>query len=306
MNRYAIFVDAGYLLTQTAKVLSGSPKGKRADVYIKDPKGLVAMICAKTAAVFPKKELLRVYWCDGALGTLSPEQRALALLDDVQLRAGIVNGAGVQKGVDSKILTDMIELSQNKAITEALLVTGDGDLAAGIEMAQKHGVRVAVLGIEDTTKHIVHSQSFEITSLADRVIRIGAPDLQAFIQYTPPAAPAAAPAAVPAGAAAAPAAPAAGKGAVPAAPAAAGSAPALPLDAAKRAAIKQAVTAFIAGARPPLTAAACLEGPRIEAKVDGMLMYAVGQSVGNDGKLDFTLAAAVRSEFKAQLRAAKA
>jgi len=120
---------------------------------------------------------------------LSPQQRAIAELPDVHFRSGIVNAAGQQRGVDSLIVTDLIELASNGAISDAALVTGDGDFAIGIEMAQKKGVRIAVIGVEDTELGVSHRQSFEITSRADRVARLNVYDLSAVMRYVPPAVP---------------------------------------------------------------------------------------------------------------------
>ena len=107
----------------------------------------------------------------------------------MHFRSGIVNAAGQQRGVDSLIVTDLIELASNGAISDAALVTGDGDFAIGIEMAQKKGVRIAVIGVEDTELGVSHRQSFEITSRADRVARLNVYDLSAVMRYVPPAAP---------------------------------------------------------------------------------------------------------------------
>ena len=82
------------------------------------------------------KELLRVYWYDGVMaGGLTPQQRAISELPDVNFRGGLVNSKGQQKGVDSLIVMDLFELASNRAVTDAALVTGDSDLAIGIDLA---------------------------------------------------------------------------------------------------------------------------------------------------------------------------
>ncbi|OCW56834.1 hypothetical protein AWJ14_17855 [Hoeflea olei] len=75
------------------------------------------------------------------------DQARLAALDDVKLRLGFVNSQGQQKGVDSLIVTDLIELARLKSISDALLLAGDEDLRIGVQIAQNHGVRVHLLGI---------------------------------------------------------------------------------------------------------------------------------------------------------------
>ena len=93
--------------------------------------------------------LLRIYWYDGsASGRLSLDQSALAKSDDIKLRLGQINSAGQQKGVDSLIVTDLIELACNRAVSDVLLVSGDEDVRIGVLIAQSFGVRAHLLGIE--------------------------------------------------------------------------------------------------------------------------------------------------------------
>ncbi len=125
------------------------------------------------------------------------QQKSIISLPDVLFRAGTVNSSGQQKGVDSLIVTDLIELGSNGAICDATLVTGDGDLAVGIELAQRKGVRVAVIGLEDLSVGVSHSQNFEITSRADRIGRWGGVDIRHFMRYIAPVAPSATPQPVP-------------------------------------------------------------------------------------------------------------
>jgi len=98
---------------------------------------------------FLSHSLLRVYWYDGALALRpTPEQEQLAHLDDVKVRLGFINSAGQQKGVDSLIVTDLIELARLGAICDAVLLSGDEDVRVGVQIAQSYGVRIHLLGIE--------------------------------------------------------------------------------------------------------------------------------------------------------------
>ncbi|MDO4637442.1 MAG: NYN domain-containing protein [Lautropia sp.] len=189
MDRFVVMVDAGYLLHQSAEIVSERASTKRHHLEVMNPAALVNLLLEKTrtALGLTSRELLRVYWYDGVMASgLSPQQRAIAELPDVHFRSGIVNAAGQQRGVDSLIVTDLIELASNSAISDAALVTGDGDFAIGIEMAQKKGVRIAVIGVEDVELGVSHRQSFEITSRADRVARLNVYDLSAVMRYAPP------------------------------------------------------------------------------------------------------------------------
>ena len=93
--------------------------------------------------------LLRIYWYDGArYSGASAEQQRLADHDDVKVRLGVINFAGQQKGVDSLIVTDLIELARNHAVSDAVLLSGDEDVRVGVQLAQSFGVRVHLIGIE--------------------------------------------------------------------------------------------------------------------------------------------------------------
>jgi hypothetical protein len=75
---------------------------------------------------------------------------ALADADWVKLRLGVVNFFGQQKGVDSLIVTDLVELARNQAISDAVLLSGDEDVRIGVQIAQSFGVRVHLIGIGST------------------------------------------------------------------------------------------------------------------------------------------------------------
>lgn len=189
MDRYVIMVDAGYLLRQAVDILSDGVGTDRRDVDITDYPGLVAMLDESCRKAFGfsngSRELLRIYWYDGVPhGRPTQQQNELMKLPGVQFRAGTVNFEGRQKGVDSMLVLDLIELAANSAICDAAIVSGDGDLTVGIERAQKNGVRVALIGIEQGA--ISHKQSFEVLSIADRVQRIGAEELGKVMRYCPP------------------------------------------------------------------------------------------------------------------------
>ena len=148
--RYAIFVDAGYLYAEASKPLSlsGSDRIERRYIILNQAE-IIGKLLETASAKTDAAALLRIYWYDGVRGgELSPEQIELALTHDVKFRAGVVNAAGQQKGVDSLIVTDLIELSRNHAISDAVLLSGDGDLRIAIQIAQSFGVRVHLISIE--------------------------------------------------------------------------------------------------------------------------------------------------------------
>jgi len=153
MRRYAVCVDAGYLFAQGSVALTGIKQ--RREILVIDPaKAIEELRAVASRRVGPQSsfgqsaDLLRIYWYDGALGFRPTfEQEQLAHLDNVKLRLGFINSAGQQKGVDSLIVTDLIELARLGAICDAILLSGDEDVRVGVQIAQNYGVRIHLLGI---------------------------------------------------------------------------------------------------------------------------------------------------------------
>jgi hypothetical protein len=147
MERTVICVDAGYLFAQGSVALSGTKLPR--SVLALDAPGIIDRLVQFAATRIPEFELLRIYWYDGA-GGLRPtiEQEQLAHLDNVKVRLGLINSVGQQKGVDSLIVTDLIELARLGAICDAVLLSGDEDVRVGVQIAQNYGVRIHLLGIE--------------------------------------------------------------------------------------------------------------------------------------------------------------
>lgn len=181
MDRIAIFVDAGYLFAQGSAAIMGS----------RQPRRLVDLDIATTVAELKAAAdrvsglpLLRVYWYDGASAYRgrTEEHNRIAQVPDVKLRLGIVNSAGEQKGVDSLIVTDMIDLARNKAMADALLLSGDGDLLPGMVIAQSFGVRVHLLGIEPSRA----SQSPQLLDEADTTAEWGREVVTRILSFRPP------------------------------------------------------------------------------------------------------------------------
>ena len=103
----------------------------------------------QAAAQFPNAELLRVYWYDGPgpQGSKTLTHHAIDELDDFKLRLGTRNGYGDQKAVDGLIIADLIGLAQSKAISGAIVLSGDADLTPGVIAAQGLGIRVHLLSM---------------------------------------------------------------------------------------------------------------------------------------------------------------
>lgn len=165
MDRYAIFVDAGYFFAAGALAVFGS-QTPRKQVALKSPSAMLSGLCLKASEATDNIPLLRTYWYDAMPGPrLSLEQSALAMLPGVKLRLGALNSAGEQKGVDSLIVTDIIDLARNRAIADAVVVTGDEDLRIAVQVAQSFGVRVHILAAGDPSKNVSPSLQMEADSV---------------------------------------------------------------------------------------------------------------------------------------------
>lgn len=161
LKRIAIFVDAGYLYAQGSACLQGS-KAKRELLHL-DHGQLIAILKQVAESVQRIAPLLRIYWYDGSSRGPTPDHRLLADFDDLKLRLGFINSVGQQKGVDSLLVTDLVELARNGAICDAVLLGGDEDLRIGVQIAQSFGVRVHLLGIEPARA----SQSLQLRQEVD-------------------------------------------------------------------------------------------------------------------------------------------
>jgi hypothetical protein len=142
--RNAVFVDAGYVFGQGGVSLTGSSV-QRPQLVLNESE-LINQL--KSIAVSGGMPLLRIYWYDGSRSGMTVEQTTLANMPDVKVRLGYVNSAGEQKGVDSLIVTDLIDLARNQAIADAYVVTGDGDMRIAVQIAQSFGVRVHLINLE--------------------------------------------------------------------------------------------------------------------------------------------------------------
>lgn len=144
VQRFSVFVDAGYLYAASGKLLFGVTDRSRLAL---DYAGMVEALRELAGSHCPG-EHLRTYWYDGARDLRPTAQHVeIANLPGVKLRLGrIVRGE--QKGVDSRIVRDLIILASERAISDAYLLGGDEDLREGVIEAQERGVRVSLIAVE--------------------------------------------------------------------------------------------------------------------------------------------------------------
>ncbi len=170
-------MDAGYLYAEGGKLVAGE-RIERAQLSLNLAQAREAFTDFASQAAGGAR-LLRIYWHDGAVrNQRSNEQNAVAGLDNVKLRLGYVNSSGQQKGVDSLIVTDLIELARQKSISDAVLLSGDEDLRIGVQIAQSFGVKVHLLvGLQPARGN----QSPQLIEEADTCREWGRQEVAAFL-----------------------------------------------------------------------------------------------------------------------------
>lgn len=181
MTRAAVFVDAGYLFAQGSAALVGT-KHPRAYTEINES-AAVAELRQVVNSRAPSASLLRVYWYDGVTlyKGLSVDQARIAEAEDIKIRFGFLNSKGEQKGVDSLIVTDLIDLARNGAICDAILLSGDEDVRIGVQVAQSYGVRVHLIGVAPSRG----SQSKQLRQEADTLTEWDAKTIAKFLNCRP-------------------------------------------------------------------------------------------------------------------------
>ncbi|MDX6741959.1 NYN domain-containing protein [Actinocorallia sp. A-T 12471] len=174
MERCALFVDAGYLLADGAMAVHGIRQREQVSW---DFAGLLQLLgnLARERAGMP---LLRCYWYETSVeGRRTPEQEALADLPGLKLRLGR-SRPGRRESVDAELHRDLMTLARNRAIADAVVVSGDEDLAAVLQDAQDLGIRVTVV-------HVAVDGNWTISRVlrqeCDDLIEIGAGHLRPYV-----------------------------------------------------------------------------------------------------------------------------
>lgn len=165
MDRCVVLVDAGYLLGAAASLLAGEPARSRITV---DHAALIRGLRDRAEAD-TEQPLLRIYWFDGAPDRVpQPEHRRLRVMPRVTVRLGALtrsDGRWAQKGVDAAMHAELTELARNRACSDVVLVTGDGDLLPGLMSAKEHGVAVHLWAVQAADGD--YNQSEDLVAEAD-------------------------------------------------------------------------------------------------------------------------------------------
>lgn len=165
VDRCIVLVDAGYLLGAAASLLAGEPSRSRITV---DHAALIQGL-RERAESDTQQPLLRIYWFDGAPDRVpQPEHRRLRVMPRVTVRLGALtrsDGRWAQKGVDAAMHAELTELARNRACSDVVLVTGDGDLLPGMMAAKEHGVAVHLWAVQAADGD--YNQSEDLVAEAD-------------------------------------------------------------------------------------------------------------------------------------------
>ena len=145
LERTLVFVDTSYLL---ASFYNSWETGARSQLEIDLPEvvnNLAGMITQQL-----NQPIHRQFWYDG-IPDSGPHryQRALRTCDGVQLRTGQLIEWGerrTQKGVDTRLVADIVVNAMRGQYTDFVLVSGDADMIPGVEEATNAGIRVHLYG----------------------------------------------------------------------------------------------------------------------------------------------------------------
>jgi uncharacterized LabA/DUF88 family protein len=155
VDRCALFVDASYVLADGAMAVHGT--------------------------------VLRCYWYEATVdGRRTAEQDALADLPGIKLRVAKIR-PGRREGVETEIHRDLTTLARNNAISDALVVSSEEDLAQVIADVQDLGLRVTLL-------HITVDGNWTISRVlrqeSDDIIEVGGEQLRPYVELIAGAEPA--------------------------------------------------------------------------------------------------------------------
>lgn len=174
VDRCALFVDAGYLLADGAMAVHGT---RHREAVSWDYPGLLALMTnlARERTGLP---LLRCYWYEATVeGRRTPEHDALADIPGLKLRLSRIR-PGRREGVDAQVHRDLMTLARNNAICDAVVVSGDEDLAQVVCDAQDLGIRVSVIHIATDGGWAV---SRSLRQECDDLVELGAVHLRPYV-----------------------------------------------------------------------------------------------------------------------------
>ena len=183
MDRCAVFVDAGYVLADGAMAVHGT---RQRDSVSWDYAGLVKLLTglSRDRTGLP---VLRCYWYEATVeGRRSSEHNTLADLPGVKLRLGRMR-PGRREGVEAEMHRDLTTLARNRAVSDAVIVSAEEDLAEVVAEVQEFGLRVVIVHITADGNWTV---SRPLRQECDDIVEISGAHLRPFVDLVPGAEPA--------------------------------------------------------------------------------------------------------------------
>src|SRR6266702_756761 len=133
------------------------------------------------------RPLLRCYWYEATVeGRRTSEHDSLADLPGLKLRMGRTR-PGRREGVEGEIRRDLTTLVRNNAISDALLVSAEEDLAQVVADVQDLGIRVTLVHIAVDGNWTI---SRALRQESDDIIEIGGEHLRPYVELVAGAEPA--------------------------------------------------------------------------------------------------------------------
>lgn len=154
MHQFAILVDYWYVKKSVARMIKCESKNTQIDIK------KLCTILREMSEEISKWRLLRFYFYDGAMPNteMTVEHINICKSNDITLKLWQIrknpDWSYRQKWVDWLIVTDLLSLSQNRAISDAFIVWGDEDLALWLVYAKNMWVRVHIIGINNLENNI--------------------------------------------------------------------------------------------------------------------------------------------------------
>ena len=183
MDRCALFVDAGYVLADGAMAVHGT---RQRDSVSWDYAGLVKLLTglSRDRTGLP---VLRCYWYEATVeGRRSSEHNALADLPGVKLRLGRMR-PGRREGVEAEMHRDLTTLARNRAVSDAVIVSAEEDLAEVVAEVQEFGLRVVIVHITADGNWTV---SRPLRQECDDIVEVSGAHLRPFVDLIAGAEPA--------------------------------------------------------------------------------------------------------------------
>jgi hypothetical protein len=123
--------------------------------------------------------VLRCYWYEATVdGRRTAEQDALADVPGIKLRVAKIR-PGRREGVETEIHRDLTTLARNNAISDALVVSAEEDLAQVIADVQDLGMRVTLVHIAVDGNWTI---SRSLRQESDDIIEIGGDHLRPYVE----------------------------------------------------------------------------------------------------------------------------